>query len=187
VPVFLNSPMAIDVSELYLKHHTFHRLDGAETREAFSVATYTRGVEESKELNRRNGPMVLLAGAGMLTGGRILHHLTAFAPDGRNTIALTGHQAQGTRGADLLAGRREVKIHGRPVPVRAEVVALDGLSAHADRSELLDWLGAAPVGPRTTFLVHGEPRESDAFRVTAEERLGLEVQVAEDRRTVELA
>ena len=186
VPVFLNSPMAIDVSELYLKHDGFHRLTGAETREAFSVATYTRGIEESKELNQRNGPMVLLAGAGMLTGGRILHHLVAFAPDNRNTVVLTGHQAEGTRGADLLAGKREVKIHGRTVSVRAEVVTLDGLSAHADRSELLEWLGASPVQPRTAFLVHGEPRESDGFRVATEERLGLKVTVGEDRRTVAL-
>jgi metallo-beta-lactamase family protein len=186
VPVFLNSPMAIDVSELYLRHAEYHRLTEAETRQAFSVAEYTRTVAESKGLNQRNGPMVLLAGAGMLTGGRILHHLAAFAPDSRNTVLLTGYQAEGTRGADLLAGKPSVKIHGQAVPVRCEVATLDGLSGHADQSELLDWLGATPVVPRTTFLVHGEPRESDAFRQAAESRLGLKVQVAEDGRTVAL-
>jgi metallo-beta-lactamase family protein len=186
VPVFLNSPMAIDVSELYLRHDGFHRLSEAETRAAFSVAEYTRTVEESKRLNQRNGPMVLLAGAGMLTGGRILHHLAAFAPDSRNTVLLTGHQAEGTRGADLRAGKPDVKIHGRTVPMRAEVATLDGLSGHADQSELMDWVGAAPSEPRKTFLVHGEPRESDALRLAAETRLGLKVQVAEDRRTVVL-
>lgn len=184
VPVFLNSPMAIDVSELYLRHEGFHRLSEADTRTAFSVAEYTRTVEESKRLNQRNGPMVLLAGAGMLTGGRILHHLAAFAPDSRNTVLLTGHQAEGTRGADLRAGKPSVKIHGRTVVVRAEVATLDGLSGHADQSELMDWVGAAPSEPRNTFLVHGEPRESDALRLAAEARLGLNVQVAEDRRTV---
>ncbi|MDP2959676.1 MAG: MBL fold metallo-hydrolase [Longimicrobiales bacterium] len=186
VPVFLNSPMAIDVSELYLRHHEFHRLSEAETRAAFSVAEYTRTVEESKRLNQRNGPMVLLAGAGMLTGGRILHHLAAFAPDSRNTVLLTGHQAEGTRGADLRAGKPSVKIHGKTVDVRAEVATLDGLSGHADQSELMDWAGAAPSAPRITFLVHGEPRESDALRLAAEARLGLKLQVAEDRRTVAL-
>jgi metallo-beta-lactamase family protein len=186
VPVFLNSPMAIDVSELYLRHAEYHRLTEAETRQAFSVAEYTRTVAESKDLNGRNGPMVLLAGAGMLTGGRILHHLAAFAPDTRNTLLLTGYQAEGTRGADLLSGKTSVKIHGRAIPVRCEMAKLDGLSGHADESELLDWLGATPVAPRNTFLVHGEPRASDALRQAAESRLGLRVQVAEDGRTVAL-
>ena len=186
VPVFLNSPMGIDVSELYFRHAEFHRLTEAETREAFGVAEYTRSLADSKGLNQRNGPMVLIAGAGMLTGGRILHHLAAFAPDARNTVLLTGHQAEGTRGGDLLAGKRSVKVHGGPVPVRCEVAKLDGLSGHADQSELLDWLGATPASPKTTFLVHGEPAESDAFRRTAEERLGLQVRVAEDARTVAL-
>lgn len=186
VPVFLNSPMAIDVSGLYVKHDEYHRLDERQTVEAFAVAEYTRTVEESKALNRRHGPMVLLAGAGMLTGGRILHHLAAFAPDARNTILLTGHQAEGTRGADLLEGKPDVKIHGRNVRVRAEVATLDGLSAHADRSELLDWLESVPGRPRRTFLVHGEPRQADAFRLAAESRLPLRVDVAEDRRTVVL-
>ena len=186
VPVFLNSPMAIDVSSLYVKHDEFHRLDERQTLEAFAVAEYTRTVEESKRLNQRHGPMVLLAGAGMLTGGRILHHLTAFAPDPRNTILLTGHQAEGTRGADLLAGKPHVKIHGRSVSVRAEVATMDGLSAHADQSELLDWLGSVPGTPRRTFLVHGEPREADALRLAVESKLGRAVSVAEDRRTVAL-
>lgn len=186
VPVFLNSPMAIDVSGLYVKHDEYHRLDERQTVEAFAVAEYTRSVEESKALNRRHGPMVLLAGAGMLTGGRILHHLAAFAPDARNTVLLTGYQAEGTRGADLLAGKPHLKIHGRSVPVRAEVATLDGLSAHADQSELLDWLGSVAGKPRRTFLVHGEPRAADAFRLAAEGRLGLRVDVAEDRRTVVL-
>lgn len=186
IPVFLNSPMAIDVSGLYVEHDEYHRLDERQTLDSFAVAEYTRTVEESKRLNRRNGPMVLIAGAGMLTGGRILHHLAAFAPDARNTILLTGHQAEGTRGADLLAGASHVRIHGRSVPVRAEVATLDGMSAHADRSELLDWLAAVDGRPRRTFLVHGEPRQADALRQGIEGRLGLAATVAEDRRTVVL-
>jgi metallo-beta-lactamase family protein len=186
VPVFLNSPMAIDVTELYHKYPSYHRLDRVSTLAAFGIAKYTRTVEQSKALNRRRGPMVLIAGAGMLTGGRILHHLRAFAPDLRNTLLLTGYQAAGTRGADLLAGKGSVRIHGRSVPMRAEVSVMNGLSAHADESELLDWIGSAPRRPQKVFLVHGEPRESDALRKAMEERQGLDVTVAQDGRTVHL-
>lgn len=186
VPVFLNSPMAIDVTELYHKYPGYHRLDRRSTPAVFGIAKYTRTVEQSKALNRRRGPMVLIAGAGMLTGGRILHHLRAFAPDRRNTLLLTGYQAAGTRGADLLAGKTSVRIHGRSVPVRAEVAVMNGLSAHADESELLDWIGSASGRPKRVFLVHGEPRESDALRRAMEERQGLEVTVAQDGRSVDL-
>jgi metallo-beta-lactamase family protein len=186
VPVYLNSPMAIDVTDLYLEFDSFHRLTAEGVARAFQVAEYTRTVEESKALNRRGGPMVLIAGAGMLSGGRIVHHLRAFAPDHRSTILLTGHQAAGTRGASLLAGARHLKIHGRNVPIRAEVAQLEGLSAHADQSELLDWLDALPRKPRGVWLVHGEPEAADALRRAAEHRLGTRVRAAEDGRTVVL-
>jgi len=186
VPVFLNSPMAIDVTELYHKYPGYHRLDRGSTPAVFGIAKYTRTVEQSKALNRRRGPMVLIAGAGMLTGGRILHHLRAFAPDRRNTLLLTGYQAAGTRGADLLAGKDSVRIHGKSVPVRAEVAVMNGLSAHADESELLDWIGSAPRRPQRVFLVHGEPREADALRKAMEERQGLDVTVAQDGMSVHL-
>jgi len=186
VPVYLNSPMAVDVKDLYLRFPSFHRLTKQEVADAFTVAHYTRTVEESKALNTRVGPLVLIAGAGMLSGGRIIHHLKAYGPDRRNTVLLTGHQAEGTRGAALLGGAKHVKIHGREVPIRAEIATMDGLSAHADQSELLDWLGAMPRAPRKVWLVHGEPAESDALRKAAERRLGLNVRVAEDHRTVVL-
>jgi metallo-beta-lactamase family protein len=186
VPVYLNSPMAINVTDLYLKYDPFHRLSAAQCAQSFSVAEYVRKAEDSKELNRRRGPMVLIAGAGMLSGGRILHHLKAFAPDPRNAVLLTGHQAEGTRGATLLHGSRHVKIHGRQVPVRAEVSTMHGLSAHADEPELVDWLGALPQAPRGVFLVHGEPAASDMLRQAVEERLGSPVQADEDGRTISL-
>ena len=186
VPVFLNSPMAIDVTELYLKHDPYHRLTAEQCARAFSVAEYTRSVDESKQLNARVGPMVLIAGAGMLSGGRILHHLKAFGPDRRNTLLLTGHQAEGTRGADLLRGESRVRIHGRNVAVRAEAGSMPGLSAHADRSELLDWIEGFPRPPRRIHLVHGEPREAEALRKEAERRFGIDVTVAQDGRTVVL-
>lgn len=186
VPVYLNSPMAIDVKDLYVRFPSFHRLSKEAVAEAFSVARYTRTVEESKALNGRVGPMVLIAGAGMLSAGRIIHHLNAYGPDRRNTVLLTGHQAEGTRGAALLRGAKHLKIHGREVPIRAEVATMDGLSAHADQSELLDWLGSMPSAPRRVWLVHGEPAESDALRKAMEHGLHVSVRVAEDRRTVQL-
>jgi len=186
VPVFLNSPMAIDVTDLYLQFPSYHRLSNETVARAFGVAEYTKSVEESKALNQRGGPMVVIAGAGMLSGGRIIHHLAAFAPDHRNTVLLTGHQAEGTRGAALLDGARHLKIHGRSVPIRSEVAALDGLSAHADQSELLDWMEALREVPRRVWLVHGEPAQADALRRAAERRLGSRVRVAEDGRTVTL-
>ncbi len=186
VPVYLNSPMAIDVTDLYLEFDAFHRLTADAVAEAFGVAEYTRTAEESKALNRRTGPMVLIAGAGMLSGGRIVHHLGTFAPDHRNTILLTGYQAAGTRGSSLLGGAKHLKIHGRNVPIRAEVTQMDGLSAHADQSELLDWLEALPAKPRGVWLVHGEPEAAEALRRAAERRLGSRIRVAEDGRTVVL-
>ncbi len=186
VPVFLDSPMAIDVTELYLKHDPYHRLTAQECARAFTVADYTRSVGESKRVGSRMGPMVIIAGAGMLTGGRILHHLRTFAPDRRNTLLLTGHQAEGTRGADLLRRKPHVKIHGRNVTVRAEVGTVPGLSAHADRSELLDWIEGMPRPPRRIHLVHGEPHEAEALRKETEHRLGIDVEVAQDGRTVAL-
>jgi metallo-beta-lactamase family protein len=186
VPVFLNSPMAIDVTKLYLKYDPYHRLSASECQEAFSVAKYTRTVDQSKALNARVGPMVLIAGAGMLSGGRILHHLKAFAPDRRNTLVLTGHQAQGTRGADLLRGKPQVKIHGRKVPVKAEMAQMHGMSAHADQSELLDWVESSPEKPRRVFLVHGEAEQAEALRKAIEDRVSFRTDVAVDGRTVVL-
>ena len=131
VPVYLNSPMAIDVTKLYVRYAAYHRLSVEECRQAFGRVRLVRSVDESKALNRRHGPFIVVAGAGMLSGGRILHHLRAFGGDRRNTILLTGYQARGTRGAALLRGDDSLKIHGRQIPIRCEVAKLDGLSAHA--------------------------------------------------------
>jgi metallo-beta-lactamase family protein len=186
VPVFLNSPMAIDVVELYVRWVPYHRLSAAACAAALRDVTLVRSVDESKELNRRRGPMIIVAGAGMITGGRILHHLRAFGDDPRTTILIAGHQAAGTRGADLLAGAPSVKIHGAHVPIRAEVVRLEGLSAHADQAELLAWLGSAPGRPAEVHLVHGEPAAADTLRRRVEETLGVPASAAEHAETVTL-
>ncbi len=187
VPVYLNSPMATDVTHLFQTHRSEHRLDPEECRAMCGAAKIVNTAEESKALNRRKGPMVIIAGSGMATGGRVTHHLTAFAPDARNTILFTGFQAGGTRGARIMAGETSVKIHGEMVPVRAEVAMLDNLSAHADSDEIIGWLRGFEAPPKRTFITHGEPVAADALRQRIERELEWACAVPDYLETVELA
>ena len=179
VPVYVNSPLACDVSELYAQFPDYHRLSAEENGALGRVAQFVRSVEASRELVARKSPHVVISASGMATGGRVLHHLRALAPDARNTILLPGFQAVGTRGADLAAGASSLKIHGAFVPVRAQVETLGLLSAHADREDLCAWLDAAPSPPRELFLVHGEPAASDALRRTLKSQRGREPRIPE--------
>lgn len=187
LPVFLNSPTAADATRLYERHAALHRLSPAECAAAFGAAQIVNDVEASKRLNSLRGPAVIVSASGMAVGGRVLHHLKAYAPDPRNLILFAGFQAMGTRGAALVSGARSVKIHGNYVPVQAEVVQLRSLSAHADRDGLLAWLARLPRPPRRVFVNHGEPVAADALRLAIEERFGWPVAVAEQDRRVELA
>jgi metallo-beta-lactamase family protein len=187
VPVFLNSPMAVDATAIYRRHREQHRLTPEQCEAMCHAAHIINTVDESRDLNRRRGPMVIIAGSGMATGGRIVHHLRSFAGDPRNAIVLTGFQAGGTRGAALLAGADSIKIHDEYVAVRAEVCALGNLSAHADYSETLDWLRGLPRPPRRIYLNHGEPDAADALRRHIEETLGWSCEVADYRQRVDLA
>ncbi|MET0961425.1 MAG: MBL fold metallo-hydrolase [Noviherbaspirillum sp.] len=172
LPVYLNSPMAADVSAIYLRHAAEHRIGEETVRAMFKSVRIVNSVEESIALNQQRVPMVIIAGSGMATGGRVLHHLKAFAPDPRNTILFVGFQAGGTRGASMLGGAESVKIHGNYVPVRARVVQIEDLSAHADQAEIIAWLSGFRQPPKTTFITHGEPAAADALRHSMEERLG---------------
>lgn len=186
LPVFLNSPMAVNATDIFRAHGGEHRLSPAESAAACGVASMVRTEAESRALNELTEPRVIISAAGMLTGGRVLHHLKAMAPDARNVILLTGFQAGGTRGASLAAGERDVKIHGEFVPVNAEVVLLHNLSAHADQTELLDWLRAAPTPPRRVFVVHGEPAAADTLRKSIEALPGWRAEVPEPLQRIEL-
>lgn len=179
VPVFLNSPMAEDATPLYQDYPHEHRLTADELAAMSGVAHFVTSVEESKALNERSGPMIILAASGMASGGRVLHHLKAFAPDARNLILFTGYQAAGTRGAAMLAGTDSIKIHGEWVPLRAEVVQLHGTSSHADYRELVAWLAACPSAPRRIFVTHGEPAAADALRQRLRRALEADVTVPE--------
>lgn len=183
VPVFLDSPMAIDATRIYHTHHGEHRLTPAQCESMHGAAKIVNTPEESRWLDGRSMPMVIIAASGMATGGRVVHHIKAFAPDHRNTILFAGFQAAGTRGAAMLGGAESVKIHGQYVPLRAEVAALDMLSAHADREEILGWLRGFEQAPRRTFVTHGEPVAADALRHAIEERFGWSVTVPDYRDT----
>jgi metallo-beta-lactamase family protein len=177
VPIHVDSPMATDTTELYCRHSELHELSAEECRAVFGRAHYAHTVEDSKAVTRASGPRVIVSASGMLTGGRVLHHIAALAGDPRTTIVLPGYQPAGTRGRALLDGARALRIHGRLVRIEAEVAHVPYFSAHADQSQLLDWLGACERPPRRIFLVHGEPQASEALRVAIRDRLGFEAEV----------
>ncbi len=186
LPVYLNSPMAASATEVYLRHTPQLRLTAAEAREVVGGVQVVQTPDESRLLNARRGPMVIIAASGMATGGRVVHHLQAFAPDHRNTILLAGYQAGGTRGAALAGGAKTLRIFGQDVPVRAEVAQLDHLSAHADASEILAWLRGLARAPRCTFITHGEPAAADALRQRIERELRWPCHLPYYTETVEL-
>jgi metallo-beta-lactamase family protein len=163
VPVHLDSPMASDVTQLYRRYAAREGLE-MERHELYgNWLTLHRTVEESMRLNNLKGPRIIIASSGMMTGGRVLHHLRRLLPDRNNLIVLAGYQAAGTRGRKLADGARYIRVYGGDVPVRARLVQIEGLSAHADADDLVHWVGTAVRPPRTAFLVHGEPPAADAL------------------------
>ena len=186
VPVYLDSPMAIDATELFARFGAEHRLSRDEAATMGGIAALVRTAEQSKALDRIRAPAIILAASGMATGGRVVHHLKVFAPDARNTILFSGFQAGGTRGAALVAGAPQLRIHGETFPVRAEVALLQSASAHADADELIAWLRQLPAAPRQVFVTHGEASASDALRHRIHTELGWSVIVPEYRDEVAL-
>jgi len=186
VPVYLNSPMAASAMQVYLKHKSELRLTTADCDALAKVAHIVQSPEDSRQLNTRHGPMVIISASGMATGGRVLHHLKAFAPDKRNTILFAGYQSGGTRGATITAGAPIVRIFGEDVPIRAEVAILDDLSAHADAAEIVTWLKGFRAPPRETFITHGEPAAADAMRQRIERELHWNVHMPFYLETVTL-
>ena len=186
IPVYLNSPMAVDATAIFSKHRGEHRLSKEEVAALNRTAHIVNSVEESRALNQMKGPMIILSASGMASGGRVVHHLKAFAPKSNNTILFAGFQAEGTRGAALVAGAEEIKIHGEYVPVKASVEFISNLSAHADYAEILDWLRGFESAPKKTFIVHGEPLAADGMRRHIEEQLRWRTEVAEYLETVNL-
>jgi metallo-beta-lactamase family protein len=179
LPIYLDSPMAIDATQIMHNHPNDHHLSQEECRLTCQVAKYVNTPEESKWLALQPFPKVILSASGMATGGRILHHLKVFAPNPRNTILLTGYQAAETRGASILEGQSEIKIHGEMIPVRAEVASISELSAHADYEEILTWMRGFQSPPRKVFITHGDPKASISLKKHIEERFGWTCSIPE--------
>jgi metallo-beta-lactamase family protein len=191
LPVFVDSPMAIDVTKLYLRHHENHDTEYRREENAGNPlmpqqCKATPSVQESKNINKVSEPCVIISASGMATGGRVLHHLARRLPDSRNAVLMAGFQAEGTRGRALLEGAKTLRIHGEDVPVKAEIIHLDQFSGHAGRSELLRWLSAMPAPPRHTYLVHGEPDAARSLRDTLAER-HWPASVAQYRHCIDLS
>lgn len=186
MPMYLNSPMASDFSVLFKKYKNLHKLS---EKDCILMAQFVKTInspEESKALNERKGPMVIISASGMLTGGRVLHHLKAFAPYPENTILLAGFQSAGTRGEALQNGAQEIKIHGSYVPVKAQIKTLHNISAHADYSELIKWFKDSKIHPQCIFITHGEASAADEFRRRLTETFNWNCQVPDQDKTVDL-
>ncbi|MFV8783292.1 MBL fold metallo-hydrolase RNA specificity domain-containing protein [Microbulbifer sp. SA54] len=187
LPIFLDSPMAIDASEIYARYPKQHRLSSEHCTFMCRGIQYTRSVDQSKALENIQYPHIIIAGSGMATGGRILHHMKRLLPDHHTTILFAGYQAGGTRGARMLAGSQNVKIHGEYVPCKAQVEILEGLSAHADYVELGDWLRQSDLKDGTSIqLVHGEPDAADCLRLYLQDNTPFNVRVARYREILRL-
>ena len=192
IPVFCDSPMAIKAVEIFLKHTEEY---SEETRQLIARYgsplewqgfTFALTPEESKKINDAKSPVIVVSASGMVTGGRIQHHLAQRLPDAKNTVVFIGFQALGTRGFTIKSGAPEVKIFGEIVPIRAQVAALEQFSDHADTPELLQWLHTFAQKPATTCLVHGEPAASSQLRDTMKKELGWNVQVAQWMQKVQV-
>ena len=191
-PIFVDSPLAVEVTEVFRKHpelfdeETQVFLSNGEDPFGFKRLTYVREVSQSKALNDLRGPFMIISASGMCEGGRILHHLKNNISDPRNTVLLTGYQAENTLGCKIEQKPDEVPIFGEPVRLRAEVEQLDALSGHADREEMLAWMKPIAGGLKRVFLVHGEPDQQNAFAQAIRQRYGLDVVAPERGQTFEL-
>jgi metallo-beta-lactamase family protein len=177
VPIFLDSPMAISVTDLFCRFPNEHKLSPQICQDAFEIATYTRTVEESKAIDQMGQPLILIAGSGMAEGGRVVDHLKYFISEPKNTILFVGFQSRGTRGRDLIEGEKEIKLHGKLYPVRAEIKSIETISAHADYNEILEWLSHLESAPKKVFITHGEIEAAQSLKKKIEERFGWSVDI----------
>jgi metallo-beta-lactamase family protein len=192
LPVYVDSPMAISVTDIYVNHHEDHDVDftnlekNGDPLNCHSVHL-TRSVIDSKKINDVNSPCIIISASGMITGGRVLHHLARRLPDSRSAVLLAGFQAEGTRGRALQEGAKTLRIYGQDIPVRAEIVQLDELSAHAGRSELLRWLSGLPAPPKRIFLTHGEPGALLSFRDAIQQEFGWKAEIPAYKDSTDLS
>ncbi|RLA44887.1 MAG: MBL fold metallo-hydrolase [Gammaproteobacteria bacterium] len=187
MPIYLDSPMAISVSAIFCQYSEQHKLTEEQCQFMCEGVTYTRSVDESKAIAGQAFPHIIIAGSGMATGGRILHHFKRLLGKSKTTVLFTGYQAGGTRGAKMLKGVDAVKIHGKWIPARAKVEVISGLSGHADYLELTQWLKQSALKPSTAIqLIHGDPDALEGLRTHLQEHTTFSVDVAGYRNILRL-
>jgi metallo-beta-lactamase family protein len=193
LPVYVDSPMALSATDLYLKYRDDHdveftKIDANGQGDPLNVHEFhlTQTTEESKGINNVHTPCIIVSASGMVAGGRVLHHLAHRLPDGRNAVILAGFQAQGTRGRALQEGAKTLRLFGQDVPVNAQIIQMSQLSAHAGRSELLRWMGELPAPPKQTYLTHGEPVAAQSLQKAITAKFSWKASVARYLDTVEI-
>ncbi len=192
VPVFCDSPMAIKAVEIFVKHKEEYSEETTRMIAQYGSPVnwpgfhFATSIQESKQINDSHVPQIIVSSSGMVTGGRVLHHLAQRLPDPRNLVLFIGFQSPGTRGAIIKSGAPEVSIYSAPVPIRAQVAALEQFSDHADTRELLEWLHTFPSAPQVTYLVHGEPDAASQLQAAMQKELSWNVQVAQWMEKVEV-
>ena len=189
LPVHMDSPMAIDATDIYCAHPEEHDLDMKLLMDkklcplCCKKFHIHRTQEESKALNSLAGPVIIISASGMITGGRVMHHLRQRLPDAKTTVLLVGFQAEGTRGRILQDGKKEIKMFGEVIPVRAKIKTIDGFSAHADQTEILRWLGNFKQPPQKTYVIHGEANASSTVASILRDKHGWEVEIPRHEQT----
>jgi metallo-beta-lactamase family protein len=192
IPIFVDSPLAIDVTEIFRNHPECYGedikkyLNNHEDPFGFRRLRYIRDVEESKKLNDLHGPFIVISASGMCEQGRIRHHLRNSIEDPRNTVLITGFMAENTLGRKLVEKEPEVNIFGEPMRVRAEISSLDELSGHADQRELLAWLAPLAKNLKRVFLVHGEPSQQEILAGLIRSQFGLDTEIPNVAQTFDL-
>lgn len=186
VPIYLDSPMAVNATRIWVDHHREHRLSLDRCGEICAVAQYVQSPEQSEALDNDPTPKIIISASGMATGGRVLHHLASYLSDARNGVLFAGFQAAGTRGARLVNGETSIRMFGENYPVAAEINQLHNVSAHADYQEILEWLGHFREPPMHTYLTHGEPEASAALQEKITGTLNWNVSVPAYRQSIDL-
>lgn len=186
VPVFLDSPMGVRATQIMLKYKDWHPLTPEECYAMDTIADLVVEIKDSKAIVSDSNPKIVLAGSGMLSGGRILHYLSNFGDDPKNTILLGGFQAAGTRGRSLLEGSSEIKFFGTYHKINARIEQMTTLSAHADQAEIINWLDHIKSGPKQVLLNHGEPHQSNALRVKIQDEIKCSCRVIEKDEIISL-
>ena len=186
VPIYLNSPMATDVTDMYLRYASEHNLSDEQCSRIWSGIEFVQTIEQSKELTSSSEPKIIISASGMATGGRVLHHLIQMLPHSQNTVVFAGHQVEGTRGFLLVDGMKQIRIYGVDVNVFANIVHMEELSAHADRDELISWLKKSPSKPKKVFVVHGEPEAAASLQQIIRDEMHWTVEIARHGQISEL-